>query len=83
MRVARASSGAEAQLGDEGLVRQSASTLHRDGIHPNLIHHHFTGPSWVDIVVRAGLTFNVGLHGRSIRLRTGVASDTKPLHLRP
>ena len=81
--IKRTSPGAKAQVGHKVLVRESASTLHRDGIHPKLAHDHFTGP-WVVInVVREGLSFTVRLNGRHLRQRTVVASDIKPFYSRP
>ena len=62
--------------GDKVLVRESASTLHRDGVHPKLAHDHFTGPWNVVNVVRAGLSFTIRLHGRQIRQRTVAALPT-------
>ena len=81
--ISRASPGTRAQNGDKVLVRESASTLHRDGVHPKLSHDHFTGPWTVVNVVRAGLSFTVRLNGRHIRQRTVVASDIKPFYSRP
>ena len=65
------------------LVRESTSTLRRDGVHPKLAHDHFTGPWKVVIVVTAGLSFMVRLHGRHVRQRTMAASDIKPFYSRP
>ena len=42
--IVRTSPGAKAQVGHKVLVRESASTLHRDGVHPKLAYDHFTGP---------------------------------------
>ena len=52
--IKRKSPGAKAQVGHKVLVRESASTLHRDGIHPKMAHDHFTGP-WVVSTRRAEL----------------------------
>eukprot|EP00752_Nemacystus_decipiens_P018499 g16585.t1 len=82
-RISRTSPGAKARLGDKMLVRESASTLHRDGVHPKLAHDHFTGPWVVVNVVRAGLSFTVRLNGRQVRHRTVAASDMKLFHSRP
>ncbi|CAB1113987.1 unnamed protein product [Ectocarpus sp. CCAP 1310/34] len=82
-RISRASPGAKSRVGDKVLVRESASTLHRDGVHPKLAHDHFTGPWVVVNVVRMGLSFTVRLHGRQVRQRTVVASDMKQFYSRP
>lgn len=70
-------------MGDKVLVKESASTLYRDGVHPKLAHDHFTGPWQVVNVVREGLSFTVRLHGRQIPQRTVAATDFKPFHSRP
>ena len=70
-------------MGDKVLVRESASTLRRDGVHPKLAHDHFTGPWKVINVVTTGLSFTVRLHGRHVRQRTVAASDIKPFYSRP
>ena len=82
-QISRTSPGARAQVGDKVLVKESASTLYRDGVHPKLAHDHFTGPWKVVNVVRAGLSFTVRLHGRHVRQRTVVASDMKQFYSRP
>ncbi|CAB1106551.1 unnamed protein product [Ectocarpus sp. CCAP 1310/34] len=82
-RFSRTSPGAKAKEGDKVLVRESASTLHRDGTHPKLAHDHFTGPWVVITVVCAGLSFTVRLNERHVRQRTVAASDMKPFYSRP
>lgn len=82
-QISRTSPGAKAIVGDKVLVRESASTLYRDGVHPKLAHDHFTGPWVVVNVVRVGLSFTVRLHGRHVRQRTVAASDIKRFYSRP
>ena len=41
-RISRQSPGAKSKVGDKVLVRESTSTLHRDGVHPKLAQEHFT-----------------------------------------
>ena len=78
-QILRTSPGAKTQVGDIVLVRESSSTLHRDGAHPKLAHDHFTGP-WKVVNV---LSFMVRLQGRHVRQRTVAAPDIKPFYSRP
>jgi len=79
----RQSPGTKAKVGDKVLVKESASTLHRDGVHPKLAHEHFTGPWEVVNVTQRGLIFTVRLNGRQVRQRNIAPSDIKPYHRRP
>ena len=75
--------GAKARVGDKVLMRESAITLYRDGVHPKLAPDQFAGPWSVERVVREGLSFSVRLHGRQVRQRTVSATEMRPFHSRP
>lgn len=81
-RIARASPGTKAKTGDK-VVKEAASTLHGDGLHPKLAHDHFTWPWEVVNAIRQGLSFTIRPNGRQLRQRSLTASDIKPFHFRP
>ena len=85
-RILHTFPGAKARVGDKVLVKESATTLYRDGVHPKVAPDQFTGP-WSVVrvvrVVREGLSFTVRLHGRQERQRAVSATEMRPFHSRP
>ena len=77
------------RLGDKGkvrdyvLVKESASTLSREGVRSKLAHEHWTGPWRVVRTVHPRLSYAVHLNGGSIMRRIVSAADIKPFHDRP
>ena len=81
--VVRESPGAQAAVGDRVLIKEPATTLHRDSHHPKLAHDQKKGPWKITGAIYERLSFTVQLYGRRVRQRRVAAPDLKSYHPRP
>lgn len=64
------------------LARESDSSLHRQGMGPNLVHEKWTGPGEVVGVVIDGSSFVIEMEGQATRSRTVPTASLKPFYTR-
>lgn len=80
--IQRASPGSRVKVGDWVMVKESDSSLNSQGVHPKLLHDHYTAPWLVTRIVLPGQSAEVTLNGRRIRKRMVSTSSVKPFYLR-
>ena len=81
--IARQSPGSTAAPGDLVLVRESDSSIQRNGLGGKLEHERWTGPWKVTNILQKGLVVEVEMEGRKLRSRRVSPSGIKPFHVRP
>ena len=82
-KITRESAGTGAQAGDLALVKESSSSIERNGSGGKLEHERWTGPRKITKVLNAGLIIEVVMEGRSTRTRHVSHGGIKPFHIRP
>ena len=70
-------------MGDLVPVRESDSTLYKEGRGPKLVHEKWTGPWRVIEILQPGLSMTVKMQGRKERVRRVAAASVKPFYERP
>lgn len=84
----RGSPGEPVKMSDQVIVKESDSSLAKEGTNVKLAHDHWTGPWQVTWVVQPGLRIDISLNGRRSRgcripKRTVSAANIKKLQARP
>ena len=78
--IGRTTVEARVVVGDKVLVKEAESVTAREGMHHDLAHGHWAGPSEVTKVVLPGLSYIVTMNGRGIRRRRASAANIKMFH---
>lgn len=81
--VIHPSSGSRSKVVDSISVREAEATLGKQGLHPELVHEHSTGPWEVTGVVKPGLSSAAFIREHSTRHKTVSVVDSTALHQRP